>query len=240
MSDKKMARIDVKAIVKIQDKKWRYSQTWKYENGDWYRAYAEDKNIKKIKDSAVILQNSQDSQAKPSNNTSVFSQTVPKDDQREENQFKLVEVGMQWKESFAPFQHNTLCPGITFRIRNTGSTEIRDMSILVEFYKKGTKDIFDKSTKNIINFHTTPLKPSYTSEENYVQSAKGIIVEGFDFTGRVPAPAPGKAPGKASDIKANNLKIRSQVESQNKFDVKIYYKFNHADNWQLISELFGI
>lgn len=194
-----MARLDVKSIVRENGSTILGSQKWINESGEWYRAFAEDNENTKLKE------------APKSENLLIWHSASSK------ASFELVDLEKSWYESQSSLQKETLFePQLKFRVKNTGNQDIKYLKILVEYYKSGTKELFDKTEGYIISSGDRPLQPGYSSETKFLRSSIGFVINQKDYFQKF------------------------DIITKYKLDIKIFYKMNYSEEWTIFKELNNI
>jgi len=152
------ARVDIKQYRKATETMSDYSQTWLFENDDWFRAYAEDNDIS---GQGMIEE--------------VIGTEEAEESEKVDITFELIDPRLTWYEGRSSIQKETLYqPQLVFRIKNTGQTGIKWLKVMAVFYKAGSKEIYDQDDAYVST--GLPLKPGYTSELIFLRSSIGFVL----------------------------------------------------------------
>ena len=207
---------DTRAVIGITaaegGRKGNYTQTWEFIDGEWYRAYSEDKEPKNDEISSVESEKEEEPQEK----TTSFSNDPP---------FTLEQYSYEWKLDRNLFSRSELyLPEVTLYVRNgMWSQPIEYLQLKVDFVKGFGKELFSSVDRYVVSSGDMPLALGSRSEKIFFKSDIGLDIKDI-LRLRV-----------LDDQNASKY-MKRLVDYTNDIKVLIYYKLDYSSNWIQLEE----
>lgn len=211
----RLSNNDTRAVIGVTategERESNYTQMWESIDGEWYRAYLEDKEPKNDNVSSV-----ENKKEEPQEETALLPSDPP---------FTIERYSYKWELDRGVFSRSKLYrPEVTLHVRNgVWDQPIDYLKLKVNFVKGTGDELFSSDDEYVISSSDTPLLPGGLSEKKFFKSNIGLDIKDI-LSLRV-----------LDDQKANGY-MKRLARYTSDIKVLIYYKLSYSSDWIQLDE----